>query len=79
MALDEDAVGAGDSDFIALGGLGDGGGVEQGHGKIAVCVELVTLSDELWNTAAPACPAQSTLSLKCSLLAMVTFHYRRRT
>ena len=39
----------------------------QGHVKITACAEFVTLSDELWNTAALVFPAQSTLSLKCSL------------
>jgi len=39
----------------------------QGHVKITACAELVALSDELWNTAALVFPAQSTLSLKCSL------------
>ena len=51
----------------------------QGHVKIAACAEIVTLSDELWNTAAPERPAQGTLSLKFGLQAMVTFRYRRRT
>ena len=51
----------------------------QGHVKITACAELITVSGALWNTAAPECPAQSTFSLKCSLLAMVTFRYRCRT
>ena len=50
----------------------------QGHVKITACTELVTLSGELWNTAAPECPAQEYALLKCSLLVMVTFRYRRR-
>ncbi len=33
----------------------------QGHVKITACAELITLSGKLWNTAAPECPAQSTL------------------
>jgi len=41
--------------------------VRQGHVKITACAELVTISDELWNTAALVFPTQSTLSLKCSL------------
>jgi len=40
---------------------------DQGHVKITACAELITVSSELWNTAAPECPAQSTFSLKCSL------------
>ncbi len=63
---------------VAFGGAVDGGtgaiGVvaagkdhRQGHVKITACAGFVTLSDELWNTAALVFPAQSTLSLKCSL------------
>jgi len=39
----------------------------QGHVKITACAGFVILSDELWNTATLVFPAQSTLSLKCSL------------
>ena len=37
---------------------------DQGHVKITACAELITVSSELWNTAAPECPSDGYFPLQ---------------